>query len=143
MRRLFSTFASGLPGLGLLLLRLIAGITLIVPWVRLHNDALLPAIMPPMIAAAGGLLLLAGFWTPVAGVIVAIAELWIVFSQGYDPWLSIMLAGLGAALALLGPGVWSVDARLYGWRRIEIRRPDRRANRAIEHPTAPHPESSK
>jgi hypothetical protein len=125
MRRLFSTFVSGLPGLGLLLLRLIAGIMLIVTWVRFHNGDSLSAIMPHLIAAAGGLLLLAGLWTPVAGAIVTIAELWLVFSHGHDLWVSVMLAGLGTALALLGPGVWSVDARLYGWKRIEIRRPDR------------------
>ena len=56
---------------------------------------------------------------------MAITELWIAFSHSHDPWLSVLLAGLGAALALLGPGVWSVDARRYGWKRIEIRRPDK------------------
>jgi putative oxidoreductase len=125
MRRLSSTFASGLPGLGLLLLRLVAGITLILHCVQLHNGLPLQTITPPVIAAVGGLLLLVGLWIPVAGAIVAIAELWIVFSQGHDPWVSVLLVGLGAALALMGPGAWSVDARLYGWKRIEIRRPDR------------------
>ena len=33
-----------------------------------------------------------------------------------------LLATLGAALALMGPGAWSVDARLSGWRRIHIPR---------------------
>jgi len=98
---------------------------LIARWVGLHNTASLPPLTPHIVAAAGGLFLLAGLWTPVAGAIVAIAELWVVLSQGLDPWLSIMLAGLGTALALLDPGIWSVDARLYGWKRIEIRRPDR------------------
>jgi len=32
----------------------------------------------------------------------------------------IMLATIGASLALLGPGAWSIDARLYGRRRIDI-----------------------
>ena len=125
MRRLFSTFSSGPPGVGLLLLRLIVGATLIVHYVQLHNGASLQAITSHVIAALGALLLLAGLWTPAAGAIVVITELWIVFSHASDPWVSLMLAGHGAALALLGPGAWSVDARLYGWKRIEIRRPDK------------------
>ena len=125
MRRLFYTFGSGPPGLGLLLLRLIAGITLIARCVRLHDGASLQEMTPHVIAAGVGLLLLAGLWTPVAGAIVAIIELLIAFSHGHDPWVSVLLAGLGAALALLGPGAWSVDARRFGWKRIEIRRPDK------------------
>jgi len=97
---------------------------LIAHYLQLHSGAALEVTAPPLIAAVGGLLLLVGFWTPVTGAIVAIAELWILFSHGHDPWVSVMLASLGGALALLGPGAWSVDARLYGWKRIEIRRPD-------------------
>jgi putative oxidoreductase len=96
---------------------------LIVPWMQFHNGASLEAITPHVISALGGLLLLVGLWTPVAGAIVAITELWVGLSHGHDPWVSVMLTGVGAALALLGPGAWSVDARLYGWKRIEIRRP--------------------
>ena len=66
-----------------------------------------------------GMLLLAGLWTPIAGTIAAIIAVWHVFSQPGDPWSCIMLGTLGAALALLGPGGWSVDARLFGWKRIE------------------------
>lgn len=56
---------------------------------------------------------------------MAIIELLIVASQNHDPWVGVLLASLGVALALLGPGAWSVDARLYGWKRIEIRLPDK------------------
>ena len=31
-----------------------------------------------------------------------------------------LLGALGAALAMLGPGAWSVDARLFGRKRIQI-----------------------
>jgi hypothetical protein len=36
----------------------------------------------------------------------------------------VLLGTLGVALALLGPGTWSFDARRSGWERIEIRPPD-------------------
>lgn len=77
-----------------------------------------------IVAAAGGLLLLLGLWTPVAGVAVAIDELWIAFSpavvQLSDRWLHILLAILVAAVAMLGPGAWSADARIFGRQRFEI-----------------------
>jgi uncharacterized membrane protein YphA (DoxX/SURF4 family) len=103
---------------------LVAGAALIAPCVRLNDGALLQPTAPQVIAAGGGLLLLFGLWTPVAGAIVAIIELLIAFTHGHDPWVGVLLAGLGVALALMGPGAWSVDARRFGWKRIEIRRPD-------------------
>ena len=72
-----------------------------------------------------GILLLLGLWTPVAGTALAILALWKAFLQPADPWTCILLGTLGAALALLGPGGWSVDAHLFGWKRIEL--PDRKS----------------
>ena len=124
MRRLFSRFEDGLPSFGLLLLRVVAGITLILRLAQLHNRASINTITPHLIAAAIGLLLLFGSWTAVAGVMVAIIESVIAFSHNGDLWVSVLLASLSISLALLGPGAWSVDARRFGWKRIEIRRPE-------------------
>ena len=124
MRRLSSTFSDHLPSYGLLLLRLIVGATLIVRCAQLISSASLQTITPHAIAAGAGLFLLFGLWMPVAGVILAMSELLIALSHGHDPWLSVLLASLGVALALLGAGTWSVDSRRSGWKRIEIRRPE-------------------
>jgi putative oxidoreductase len=71
-------------------------------------------------AMGAATLLLVGFWTPVAGVLLALTEIFLAFSHSYDPWIHILLGVLGAALAMLGPGAWSVDARLFGRKRIQI-----------------------
>lgn len=73
-----------------------------------------------------GILLLAGLWTPIAGTIVALVELWKIFALPNDIWACVFAATLAAALAMIGPGAWSVDARLFGWKRID-RKIDRSA----------------
>ncbi|MGO9677991.1 MAG: hypothetical protein ACLPW4_12130 [Candidatus Sulfotelmatobacter sp.] len=70
------------------------------------------------------MLLLVGLWTRIMGVIVVAVELLGVYSHTCNPWLSAFLSSLGAALSLLGPGCWSVDARISGWKRINIPRRD-------------------
>jgi putative oxidoreductase len=59
------------------------------------------------------------------GALVAVIAPWNAFSHPGNPWTCILLGTLGAALALLGPGAWSVGARLFGWKRIRI--PDRQS----------------
>jgi putative oxidoreductase len=76
--------------------------------------------IPQMVAAGAGVLLLVGLWTPVSGALVAIAELFIAFSRAGDPWIPIILATLGATLAMIGPGAWSIDARLFGRKHIDL-----------------------
>jgi putative oxidoreductase len=69
---------------------------------------------PQVIGAIGGLLLIAGLLTPVAGIVLACAEAWVAFSSPAQAGIPAILAVLGVTLALIGPGAWSVDARLYG-----------------------------
>jgi putative oxidoreductase len=120
LQRLFSTFANGLPGLGLMLQRLVISAILVSGAVaHLSATPQVASAGPPLIDAGMGILLLVGLWTPVAGAIVAVRELWVMFSSGGDPWMPLVLATLGVTLAMIGPGAWSIDARLFGRRQIK------------------------
>jgi len=120
LRRLFSTFARGWPGVGLLLLRLVVGIALIWRVVEELNGGPSPQIIALCAAAIGlGLLLLAGLWTPVAGTLVAALELCTLQWELGTFSSHIFMATMAAAVALVGPGFWSLDHRLYGWKRID------------------------
>lgn len=123
MRRLFSTFAHGAPGAGLLLLRVAAGLSAITNgFMKLRAEPSELQLALDVLSIAAGLLIMAGLWTPVSGVLVAALEAWGLYSQPpIDFWATILLGAIGAGLALLGPGAWSIDARLFGWKRIDVR----------------------
>jgi uncharacterized membrane protein YphA (DoxX/SURF4 family) len=120
LQRLFSTFADGWPGVGLLLQRILIGTILLYCGItQVGKASQVVPITPHIIGAGVGILLLVGLWTPVGGVLVTIVELWIVVSRVGDPLVPMMLAILGATLAMIGPGAWSIDARLFGRKHIE------------------------
>jgi hypothetical protein len=122
LQRLFSMFPNGLPGAGLLLLRSVCSVSIIAGGVTTiidqpHNQILLSQ----SIAGAAALLLLVGFWTPIAGSLIVVAEVCFALSSTNSIELSVLLATVGAALAALRPGSYSVDAKLYGRKRIDTR----------------------
>ena len=115
MQRLFSTFADGWPGVGLLIQRILTAILLIhIGIIDLTGTSFSLSVIPQFAGSLAGILLLAGLWTPVVGTLIAVIELWVTISHASDPWISIVLATLGVTAAMIGPGAWSLDARLFG-----------------------------
>jgi hypothetical protein len=122
VQRLFSMFPNGWPGRGLLLLRLVSGVLLINNGgTELLAGSQWPGIIRASLEITSGFFLFVGLWTPMAGVLVVLIELWSALSRTDDLRNCVALATFGAALAMLGPGVRSIDARLFGRKRIDIR----------------------
>ena len=85
----------------------------------IRHPALLLTIASVLLLGSG-ILLLAGLWTPIAGTIVALVEVWKIFALPDDVWAYVFAATLAGCLAMIGPGAWSLDARRYGWKRIDL-----------------------
>ena len=119
MQRLYTTFPNEWPGAGLLLLRFAEGIPSVVKG-SLHalSHGATIAALPYAADILSGTLLIAGFWTPIGGVLQALVEFsGVLAGAGYE---HIVRGMIGLSLAMLGPGAWSVDARLFGRKRIDV-----------------------
>jgi uncharacterized membrane protein YphA (DoxX/SURF4 family) len=128
VQRLFSTFPNGWPGVGLLLVRLCLGTALIyfggIPFVSNTAEGL--ELVENLIAVGGGILLIVGLWTPLAGGLVALEEtvqaLSLYSSAREAAGIHAFVAVLALSLAMLGPGAWSIDAQLFGRKRFDVDR---------------------
>jgi len=120
LRRSFSSFARGWPGIGLLLIRSLIGLTVICHELRtLLNTPLTLYSAASVALIIAAILLIIGLWTPIAGILIAVLQVQ-NFLHSTDPWLYFRLGIFASALAMVGPGGWSVDARLFGWKRLEV-----------------------
>jgi hypothetical protein len=123
-------FPSGMTGLGLLSLRVITAVTLgysgyciqevpAATGATTFNYQRLVSFLLPLL----GILMIFGLATLISGIL-SCALLFFSFS-----WLHprsngslAVAAGLSIVLMMLGPGAYSLDARFFGWRRVEIAR---------------------
>lgn len=122
MQRLFSTFANGWPGTGLLNQRLLIGYRFPSLWRRPTgaNTSRCNIRSLSYIEAIAGILLILGLGTPVTGALAALTEVWSIFWHRGDLWIAIILATFATSLSMIGLGAWSIDADLFGRKRMKI-----------------------
>jgi uncharacterized membrane protein YphA (DoxX/SURF4 family) len=131
LHRLFSAFPAGLPGAGLLLLRVVVGAALGGHGILclLSSDGMtLMVLVSTALLLLSGVGLLIGFLTPVFSLLAGLECLGIACSwfplQLMSPFESKLalapVIAISLAIALLGPGAFSLDARLFGWKEIVI-----------------------
>ena len=121
-------FPVGAPGVALLLLRVSLAAAILVGGSDCQKPAFGPLIW--VAVAAQSLLLCIGLMTPVVSVIACVFDLLsLLVPVTHTDMRFIVLSSLNAAaIALLGPGAYSLDARLFG-RRVIVFRSDGRPER--------------
>jgi putative oxidoreductase len=127
MMRSLSRYPDGAAGSALVLLRLACA------WIAFLMIARLPfpQFSPNasiVVSVAFALTLALGFGTRIVAFVLAAATMATAFMTGNDSALTMIARACGcAALGLLGPGAYSIDANVFGRRviRLEPRGPDR------------------
>jgi hypothetical protein len=119
MQRLFSMFPSGMAGAGLLILRVCSAAVLLVDGPA-HPLEGKPIWLLLLIVIVSGALCI-GLLTPYATAIGCLIELTAVWeADAQDAFHLIVAASNIAAVGMLGPGAYSLDARLFGRKLISF-----------------------
>jgi putative oxidoreductase len=127
MRRLHRSFPNGGAAIGLVLLRILSGGGLAEQSRRTlcflfgAPESKMGTLVEIAVASAlvASILIIIGLWTPAAAgaaVILGVASA----ALGFEPRESLFFACLSFAIALVGPGAFSLDARLFGWKQIRF-----------------------
>jgi putative oxidoreductase len=118
VQRLFSTFPNSWPGLGLLILRFASGLSVAAAAHGAGDLAGTASLFARSAVGGAAVMIWIGLWTPLAAVAgAAIQIIIIIFGHQFNSSL-VVFAGASLSLAMLGPGAWSLDARLFGRKRI-------------------------
>jgi hypothetical protein len=86
----------------------------------LHAGHPVPPLIFSVLALLDGALLVAGLWTPLAGFLAVVVLACDMLVLRENPYPGILLAAMGAGLALVGPGAISIDAWIFGLKKIDI-----------------------
>jgi hypothetical protein len=117
------------PGIGLLLLRGTVGITVAVrAWLFIASiDTDLVGALPVAVLFVCGIALAVGIITPVCSTLIALGYAMVLLTPvggvvlpPFDSEAAILGLAATTALRALGPGAFSLDARLFGHRQIFI-----------------------
>lgn len=112
-------FPNGWPGRGLLLLRVANGAYVIHEQAASIMGSHRISLLAILVAVAGAVLMI-GLWTPITGVLLAVLEIALMFDGASPPQDASLSASIALSTAMLGPGVWSADALLFGRHRLEF-----------------------
>ena len=104
--------------MALLILRMATGLSLVAVANIPGNSGETATLILPGASLVVALLLLIGLATPLAGMSDAAIQIGVMLLDRRFGSLSIVATALGLALAMLGPGAWSLDARMFGRKRI-------------------------
>jgi uncharacterized membrane protein YphA (DoxX/SURF4 family) len=77
----------------------------------------IPAVAELLIGA----LVIVGLWTPITAAVACLLSLGILLIAERTIEPQLLRAAIGLGLVVLGPGAWSIDSRLFGRRRVEIK----------------------
>jgi uncharacterized membrane protein YphA (DoxX/SURF4 family) len=129
LQRLFCGFPGGFPGMSLLLLRaVLAGAVLVEGRFCLSESASHTADLWGALAFASGILLLIGFLTPVVAVLTGLGGVGVLLSifpscnqnMFNSSWALAFAVSMLVTIVAVGPGRFSLDARIFGRRKIII-----------------------
>lgn len=127
IKRLYSSFPNGSAAIGLVLLRILSGGGLAeqsrsIMCGLFAAPGSQSATLSEVAAVSGliaGIFIIIGLWTWVAASVALILGI-ASAALGIAPLHSLFFASLSFAVALVGPGAFSLDARLFGWRQIRF-----------------------